>query len=287
MASKNFLISALVALGLCELALAASYSYSYSAPSVAVGKRLKGYNPKTGVGFAHEYGFGHYYQGDIILRPTLKAKGTRLVLTDDFAIEKWPNATVPYVIKGNFTEPQLAILQAAMDQIAAQSCVRFIPRTTELIYVSFTNADEGCYAYVGRSPFNQYNRVNLQTPECMTSLGTPVHEMLHTIGFFHEFTRDDRDEYVTIDINNLLPEYQDPDFFETNFGKVPPFVATTYGVKYNYGSVMHYSRYAGAADLCCPVLSNLKPYFGDFGSETGLTPRDAQKINVKYCGITV
>ncbi|XP_058122704.1 astacin-like [Anopheles ziemanni] len=285
MASKNYLISFVLALiSLWNLALSAQPKLDYTKPSAEVGLRLKGYDPKTSPGFPHEFGFGHYYQGDIILRPTLSPKeGGRLALNDQFVIEKWFAATVPYVIQGNFTERELGLLQDSFAQFAAQTCVRFVPRTNQLHYVTITNADEGCYSYVGRSPHNEYNRINLQTPECFTDVGTPVHEMMHSIGFFHEFTRYDRDQYVTIDTANLRPEYQDPDFIATNFGIMDPAITTTYNVPYNYRSVMHYSRYAGAIGLCCPVINNTKPYFGDFGSIAGLTPLDTKQINAKYC----
>ncbi|KFB39561.1 hypothetical protein ZHAS_00006907 [Anopheles sinensis] len=285
MASKNYLISTVLAIvSLWNLASGIEPNLDYTKPSVEVGKRLKSYDPKTSPEFPHEYGFGHYYQGDIILRPqeAIKKKG-RLALNDQFVIEKWFDAIVPYVIKGNFTKRELGLLEDSFAQFAAQTCVRFVPRTNQGHFVTFTNADEGCYSFVGRSPYNDFNRINLQSPQCFTDIGTPVHEMMHAIGFFHEFTRFDRDEYVTINTSNLRPEYQDPEFIATNFGILDPALTTTYNVPYNYRSVMHYSRFAGSVGLCCPVINNIKPYFGDFGSITGLTPRDTIQINAKYC----
>ena len=34
---------------------------------------------------------------------------------------------------------------------------------------------------------------------------TPVHEFLHTLGFVHEHTRPDRDDFISINFDNIEP----------------------------------------------------------------------------------
>ncbi|XP_053663299.1 astacin-like [Anopheles marshallii] len=275
----NYLINVALAICLVQLSVGLSVS-SYTKPSQEVGLRLKEYAAKKYPGYPHEYGFGHYYQGDILLRP---AKDNRIAVTSPLKIDYWTGGIVPYVIQANFTDGEMQTLQAAFAQYAEKTCIRFIPRTTELQYVTISNRPEGCYSYVGRSPDPDYNQLNLQTPACMENVGTPVHEMMHTLGFLHEQSRPDRDLYLDFYPENLRSEYQDPIFIEVNFGKYEGPYGTSYNVPYNYKSVMHYSRLAGAASFMNPVLTNKKPFFGDFGSDAGLTEGDVKQLLARYC----
>lgn len=137
------------------------------------------------------------------------------------------------------------------------TCVRFIPKTaSDPLFVSIVNNNTGCYSYIGRQQNNMYNLINLQTPQCLMAVGTPVHEMMHALGFYHEFVRPDRDDWITINRSALLPELQTDEIYDNNFGKLRPEDGQTYNITYNYGSVMHYSRYAGAASREYPVLIN-------------------------------
>ena len=45
---------------------------------------------------------------------------------------------------------------------------------------------------------------------------TPVHELLHTLGFVHEHTRPDRDDFISVNYDNIEPGE------EKNFKKRPP-----------------------------------------------------------------
>jgi len=52
-----------------------------------------------------------------------------------------------------------------------------------------------CNSAVGRQKGPQY--INLDSG-CMVHFGTVLHEMLHTLGFYHMHQRPDRDNYITV-----------------------------------------------------------------------------------------
>ncbi|XP_065576370.1 zinc metalloproteinase nas-7-like [Artemia franciscana] len=122
--------------------------------------------------------------------------------------------------------------------------------------------------------------VNLQTPECsycgscVLYTGTPIHELMHAIGFYHEQSRWDRDDYVTIFEENI-----DADFLYA-FNKYDEDRITAFGQPYDWSSVMHYSEYAFSNNGEPTIVS--KPEGIPLGNNEGLTDVDAAKINAMY-----
>ena len=68
-------------------------------------------------------------------------------------------------------------------------------------------------------------------------IGTVLHEIGHAIGLFHEHSRPDRDEHVTLHYENLKPG------FENNVKLGMMSLITTNDIPYDHASIMHYSRY--------------------------------------------
>ncbi|KAE8278038.1 Low choriolytic enzyme [Larimichthys crocea] len=87
--------------------------------------------------------------------------------------------------------------------------------------------------------------VSLQKFGCVTH-GITQHELLHSMGFYHEQSRSDRDQYVRINWDNIRTSYL------SNFKKED---TNNLNTPYDYSSIMHYGRTA----------------FGKHGSKT-ITP---------------
>ena len=59
-----------------------------------------------------------------------------------------------------------------------------------------------------------------------------VHEFIHAFGFYHEQSRPDRDQYITVMWDNIKPDRYSQ--YKIKAG------THTYGVQYDGKSVMHY-----------------------------------------------
>ncbi|KAF7665356.1 hypothetical protein LDENG_00145120 [Lucifuga dentata] len=145
----------------------------------------------------------------------------------------WPDGVIPYVISGNFSGSQRAIFRQAMRHWEKHTCVTFIERTTEESYIIFTYRPCGCCSYVGRRGGGPQA---ISIGKNCDKFGIVVHELGHVIGFWHEHTRPDRDEHVSIIRDNIQPGQ------EYNFLKMEPGEVDSLGEVYDFGSIMHYAR---------------------------------------------
>ena len=60
-----------------------------------------------------------------------------------------------------------------------------------------------CFSFIGR--VKQTNGQELSIGTNCAVLSVIVHEVLHALGFIHEHTRLDRDNYVIINATNIQP----------------------------------------------------------------------------------
>ncbi|AEE46114.1 Dot/Icm T4SS effector Zinc-dependent metalloprotease LegP [Cellulomonas fimi] len=142
---------------------------------------------------------------------------------------RWPDATVPYE-----TDPAMPDQHRVVDAIAhweALTPLRFVPRTAQNAgaypsYVRFF-AGGGCWSSVGMVGGRQ--EISLGDG-CST--GNAIHEIGHAIGLWHEQSREDRDAWVTIRLENVDPGYVH------NFDQHVSDGDDIGG--YDYGSIMHY-----------------------------------------------
>lgn len=76
--------------------------------------------------------------------------------------------------------------------------------------------------------------LNLNSPGCVHH-GVVLHELMHAIGFYHQQSASDRDDFVQIKWENIANGR------EHNFNKYNSSIVTDFGIPYDYNSVMHYS----------------------------------------------
>lgn len=72
------------------------------------------------------------------------------------------------------------------------------------------------------------------------------------IGFYHEQSRSDRDDYVTIVWDKILPGTED------NFEKYNASEITHFGAPYDYGSVLHYGATGFSIDGSPTIIPKVR-----------------------------
>jgi hypothetical protein len=196
----------------------------FGSPDVAVGRSVAEWTPEIS---QNPEELGNYFEGDI-LHPI--GEGRNGLQRDS---SKWKDGVVPYVFHSSVPTSDRNTIKRAMDMYHEKTCIKFVPRSNERDYISIENDRSGCWSSVGRIGGKQ--SLNLQSGGCTSRIGTPIHELLHALGFFHEQNRIDRDSYVKILMQNIKAETY------VNFEKAKPGETTAYNVPYDIRSVLHYS----------------------------------------------
>ena len=120
------------------------------------------------------------------------------------------------------------------------------------------------------------------TTECAAVEGDILHEICHALGLWHEQSRPDRNNYVTIHWENI------EDGEESNFRIKKEKEVDYQGTGYDYGSIMHYGT--GAFNNCpnCETITvnNNEEYVRQgrpfIGQSEGLSPIDIIQIKRLY-----
>lgn len=134
--------------------------------------------------------------------------------------------------------------------------------------------------------FNREQILNLVDWNTPGSEFIPVHELMHALGFYHEHTRPDRNNFVSISCNNVQGGCNGT-IFNSNF--VIPSDARPYGA-YDFDSVMHYGQCAFSTSTNCPtggtqtitVLAPNQSWQTLIGQRTRLSELDRAMISFLY-----
>lgn len=218
------------------------------------------------------------FEGDIVLSPEQEDA----IFTERSGLisstSRWPDNIVPYTLDATMSDVQRTAIRDALDEMESNLCLNFVERTDQSDYVRVTINAPGCFSSVGRRGGGQ--RLNLMSSEpgkgCFRK-GTIMHEFIHAIGLFHMQSATDRDEYVRIAWENVIPGT------ERNFKSFVADYISQFQVPYDYGSIMHYPSKAFSVNGKDTIVA-LDAVGGKLmGQRKGMSELDIERINNMYC----
>uniref|UniRef100_A0AC34QK96 Metalloendopeptidase n=1 Tax=Panagrolaimus sp. JU765 TaxID=591449 RepID=A0AC34QK96_9BILA len=215
-----------------------------------------------------------YYRGDIRGKAAWGSKTKEGARRNGVVaiIKRWPNGRIPYVLSAQYNERERAVLARAFQEYQTKTCIRFVPKSafdTDYLYIGKI---DGCFSDVGKAG----GRQELSLDDGCLQYDTAIHELMHSIGFYHEHERWDRDKFISIMWHNIDREAYD------QFGKVDLTESSYYGQNYDYNSIMHYDSMAFSKNGFETLIAKQPEMTAVIGSAIDFSPVDLVKIRKMY-----
>ncbi|CAI5683051.1 meprin A subunit alpha [Oreochromis niloticus] len=205
----------------------------------------------------------HLFEGDIAGIPSRNA------ILDQTRRWKFP---IPYILTDSLDLNAKGVILQAFEEYRLRSCVDFKPYEGETTYISFTKLS-GCWSYVGDDKKGQ----NVSIGAGCDTKAIVEHELLHALGFYHEQSRSDRDDYIIIWWDQI------EEGKEHNFNKYEDDFITDLNTPYDYESIMHYRPFSFNKNNSIPTITTAIPYFNEvIGQRLDLSEVDITRLNRMY-----
>uniref|UniRef100_F1L2T4 Metalloendopeptidase n=1 Tax=Ascaris suum TaxID=6253 RepID=F1L2T4_ASCSU len=197
--------------------------------------------------------------------------------------QKWPTGEpIKYYFDPSLNSDDQEVVKRALRSIERNTCIKFelVAERPHSKYIHYIKNPDPAFcglSFIGRvEPVNPIYLSFL----CVDLIGVTVHETMHALGINHQQLRADRDEYVSVQWDNINPQLYD------YFAIADTSQFTSYGIAYDYYSIMHYSPFVGGVDADKPTLvPKLQPerFMKIIGQRKGLSDRDVELLRVMYC----
>lgn len=183
----------------------------------------------------------------------------------------WPTSVIPFGVHKDLPRPER--IEAVVEYFNLHTPVQLVPWAGEEDGIFFISGEENCYSYLGRRGGHQ---PIVLSDKC--EFKEILHEVMHALGFIHEQSRPERDNWVEILWDNIKME------FKSQFSVVPekwiehyrggPFV-------FDYNSIMIYQPNAFAKSPSVNTMQS-KTHMNIEPTKGALSPLDIERLYVLY-----
>lgn len=210
----------------------------------------------------------NFFQGDIVLSDKQLAEDNSFN-KGGATLSRWPGGKIYYTIASNMGSINANKISSAVSEYNTKTNTQWIPRTNQTNYVEFvfgSSSGADGWAHIGYQGGKQ--TVSLDQ---YISVGSVIHEMGHTVGLYHEHCRKDRNQYLSIQWNNI----QDGQAYNFNI-----YNSGTDIGPFNINSVMMYwpDSYSKNGQPTIKKANNTNFTY----NRTGFTTGDINTINAMY-----
>ncbi|XP_077173535.1 meprin A subunit alpha [Paroedura picta] len=203
------------------------------------------------------------FEGDILLpkeRGALRNKSFRWKLP------------IPFILDNNLELNAKGVILKTFEGFSLKSCVQFKPYEGESSFIRFVK-NEGCWSTMGDTKTGQ----NLSVGIGCDNKGIVLHEILHSLGFYHEQARTDRDDYIKIWWDHIVPDQV------LNFQKYDTDILTDLNTPYDYESIMHYGPFSFSKNTSLPTITaNIPEFNAIIGQRLDFSSTDLKQLNQMY-----
>jgi len=190
---------------------------------------------------------------------------------------RWPisssgSVDISYYFDSSLNSDAQKWAKTVIHQLSQDTCINLVEGTEGNHEVTFI-AGSGCSSLIGHQ---QDTQTIILGSGCQFR-GTIAHEIMHLLGFFHEHTRLDRDQYITVYEENIL------DGFSSQFNTRSQ---NNFGYSYDKHSIMQYGKTAFGITLSdgtkATTMESISDSSETLGAVSHMNANDLGKINDFY-----